>query len=195
MNNRFSISSFKQITRILFPGILFLCCLSCKNDPKEIEALTGKTNTQLDHAHDVTFVYSEHGKVKARLFAHDFIRNEEAKPPYTDLKNGLFVENYNDSEKITSTISARYARYYESQQNVLLRDSIVVKSPKGETLKTEELVWNQSIHRIYTEKFVTITTPTQILYGDGLEANEDFTWYKIKNIRGNVQVNKAEMPQ
>ena len=33
------------------------------------------------------------------------------------------------------------------------------------------------------------------MYGDGLEANEDFTWYRIKNPKGTVRVNKEEMPE
>jgi hypothetical protein len=42
---------------------------------------------------------------------------------------------------------------------------------------------------------VRITTPTEVLYGNGMEANSDFTWYQITNTKGTVQVNKGEMPQ
>jgi hypothetical protein len=31
------------------------------------------------------------------------------------------------------------------------------------------------------------------MYGDGLEANEDFTWYRILNPKGVVQVDKGEV--
>ena len=40
-----------------------------------------------------------------------------------------------------------------------------------------------------------ITTPSEILYGNGMEANRDFTWYKITHPTGTVQVNKGEVPQ
>lgn len=184
---------FLTIARITIPGILFFG--SCKNDPRDIVALTSKTMTQVDKAYDVTILYSEHGKVKARLFAHEFIRNEVAHPPYTDMKKGLKVEFYNDSEQVTSTLTAQYARYYEQQQNILVRNHIVIVNKKGEKLETEELVWNQAIKKFFTEKPVKITTPTQVLYGDGLEANEDFSFYTIKNLKGQVQVNKGDVPQ
>jgi len=186
-----------KVTRSVFPGILFLLVLlfSCRNDPKTILSLTSKNQMQEDRAEDVTILYSKKGKIAARLFAHEFIRNEFAKPPYTDLKKGLKVEFFNDSEHVESTLTARYARYYEKQGNVLIRDSIVVLNKKGEQLNTEELVWNQNIGKFYTEKFVRISTPTQITYGDGLEANQDFSWYQIKNLKGMVQVNKTEIPQ
>lgn len=184
-------------TRSYFPGVLFLLLLmgSCRNDPKEIKALVSKSALQEDKAYDVTFIISEHGVAKVRIYAKEFIRNDVAKPPFTDMKKSIRVEFFDDSLHVTNTLTAHYARYYEKQGNVLLRDSIVVKNIKGETLKTQELVWNQNIKKYFTEKPVSIQTPTQILYGDGLEANEDFSWYEIKHPTGVVQVNKSELPQ
>lgn len=187
----------QYLTRNLFPGVLFVwCCfVSCKNDPKEIDALVNKSAFQEDKAHDVTIYYSENGHTRARLSTKEFIRNDAAKPPYIDMKQGVRVEFFDDSLNIESTLNARYARYYEQQGNILVRDSIVVVNKKGERLNTEELVWNEKLRKFYTEKFVRITTPSQTMYGDGLEANEDFTWYQIKNPKGVVQVDKTEMPE
>lgn len=182
---------------MLLPGILFvvICCTACNNDPKQITALTSKSALQLDKAEDAVIIYSQNGKTSFRLFAKEFIRNEQAKPPYTDIKKSLKVEFYNDSGIVDNILTAKYGRYYEDQQNILIRDSVVVVNRKGEQLNTEELVWNQSVRKFYTEKFVRITTPSQVLYGDGLEANEDFSWYEIKNLKGVVQVNKGELPE
>lgn len=195
MISRFRKYHFKQITRSLIPGILFFSLLSCKNDPKQINALVNKSTLQEDKAYDVTILYSENGKTKAKLFAKEFIRNEVAKPPFTDMKKGINVDFYDDSLRVESTLTAKYARYYEKQGNILIRDSIVVVNKKGERLNTQELVWNQRIRKFYTEKFVKIFTPSQVMYGDGLEANEDFSWYEIKHPTGIVQIDKNEIPQ
>ncbi len=180
----------------LIQGILFvLVFCGCRNDPQEIESLVGKQTLQEDKAEDVVFIYSEEGKVKNRLFAKEFIRNEVAKPPYIDMRKGLKIESFNDSTEVESTLTARYARYYEQQGNVVIRDSIVVVNKKGDMLTTEELVWNQKLKKFFTEKPVRIKTPTQIIHGNGLEANEDFTWYQINNIKGIIQVEKDEVPE
>ncbi|HRO44087.1 MAG TPA: LPS export ABC transporter periplasmic protein LptC [Flavipsychrobacter sp.] len=173
---------------------LLLLTASCKNKTSEINDLLGKTNFTEDKAEEVVIIFSENGKVKARLFATEFIINEHAKPPFMDARKGLRIESYNDSTQIQSTLTAKYARYYMRQGNILIRDSILVVNKKGERLATEELVWNEKIKQFYTEKFVRIKTPTQIMYGDGLEANQDFTWYRITNIKGIMQVNKEEVP-
>lgn len=167
---------------------------ACKNDPKEIDALTSRRRLDEDRAVNVTMIYSEKGKVKARLKAAEFVRREAAKPPYTDFNNGIQVEFYNDSLQLTSTLTARYARYYEQQGNVLVRDNIVIVNSKGEKLKTEELVWNQQSEKFYTEKEVTLILPTQTLWGTGMQANQDFTWYRITKPKGRFDVEQDRLP-
>jgi len=188
---------FKRTTRATIPGVLFLMLFAtaCKNDPNEINALMNGNKLREDRAEEVTFIYSVKGKIKARIYAHDFVRDETAKPPYADFKNGVKAEFINDSGVISSTLTAGYARYYEQEGNVLIREHVVIVSKKGEQLNTEELIWNQKIARFFTEKFVKISTPTQVTFGDGLEANQDFTEYQIKNLKGTVQVSNSEVPQ
>lgn len=184
------------ISSILFAALLVLSVSGCKNDPEEINALVNKQSMQEDRADEVTIIYSERGKSKIRMYATEFIRNEVAKPPFVDMRKGLKVEFFEDSsDNVESTLTALYARWYEGKGNVLIRDSVVVVNKKGETLRTEELIWNQNLRKFYTEKFVRINTPDQVMYGDGLEANEDFSWYRIKNPKGVVRVDKEEMPE
>lgn len=194
MTNRFRSSSV-----INYAIAIVVMCLplftSCKNDPEEINDLVSKNAPKVDKAEDVSIIYSEKGRTKIRMFAKEFIRNEVATPPYTDMQNGLKVEFFNDSTQIETILTALYGRFYEKEGNVLIRDSVVVINKKGDTLRTEELVWHQGAGKIYTEKFVRINTPDQIMFGDGLEANEDFTWYRILKPKGIVKVEKEKMPE
>ncbi len=190
--NKYDIHS---ITRTLLPGVLFLLVVSCKNDPEQIRALTGQGNKQQDRAEDVTVIYSKDGRIKMRLFARDFVRNDYAKPAYVDMNRNLKAEFYNDSGVVENVLTADSSRYYIAQGNVLVWDSVQIISRKGERLNTSELIWNQSIEKFFTEKAVTITTPTEVIYGNGMEANSDFSWYRITNPKGTVQVNKGEVPQ
>ena len=188
--------SFRSIVRILIPGILFFAAPSCKNDPNEIRALTGKPNQAEDHATDVTVVYSKAGKTNMRIFAHDFVRNEGTRRPYIDMNTRLKVEFFNDSTgAVDDILTADSSRYYEAQGDMIIWDSVQIITKKGEKLNTDELIWNASAQKFFTEKPVRITTPTEVLYGNGMEANSDFSWYQITNPKGIVQVNKGEVPQ
>ncbi len=110
------------------------------------------------------------------------------------MNNGLEVEFYNDSLQVQSKLTAKYGKYFEQNGNVLVRDSVVITNIKNEKLNTEELVWNEKLQKFYTEKFVTITTPTQVIYGDGLESNQNFSVYKITNIKGMIGVTQSAIP-
>ncbi len=187
---------FRACTRIVFPGVLFVAIASsCNNDPEEIKALTGHTNKSEDRAEDVTIIISKQGKFKMRLFAHQFIRNTGAKHPYVDMNNDIRAEFYNDSGIVESTLTADSSRYYEDQGNILVWDSVKIVRKAGETLTTDELIWNNSIEKFFTEKEVRIVTANETLYGIGMEANRDFSWYQILHPSGTVRVNKGEMPQ
>jgi hypothetical protein len=41
-----------------------------------------------------------------------------------------------------------------------------------------------------SDRFVKITTAEEIIFGDGFEANQDFTRYRIFNVKGRITVKK-----
>lgn len=184
----------KTFTRMLIPGVLFFAA-SCNNDPEQIKALTGGHGRQEDHAEGVEVIYSKQGKIKMRLFADEFVQNNLAKPAYIDLNSHLKAVFYDDSGAVESVLTADSSRYYENEGNVLVWDSVQITRKQGERLNTDELVWNNSIEKFFTEKPVRITTPDEVLYGNGMEANRDFTWYQILKPTGTVAVNKGEVPK
>ena len=57
-----------------------------------------------------------------------------------------------------------------------------------EQLETEELIWDEKKEKVYSNKFVKITKPDEKIYGYGVEANQDFTRWKINAIEGELKV-------
>ena len=74
---------------------------------------------------------------------------------------------------------------------MIARDSVVLKDKEGKMLNTELLNWDNKTSKIYTDKFVKITTASEILYGDGLEAEQDFSRYEIQNIKGRIKIDES----
>ncbi len=172
------------------------CCLviSCKNDIGKLKQKLDKSIVNVERAEEVTIIYSKDGITKAKLFTNNFQHIQNVEPSYIEMSKGLKVEFYNDTLQVQSTLTAKYGKYFEQNGNVLVRDSVVVTNIKKEMLNTEELVWNEKLQKFYTEKFVKITTPTQIIYGDGLESNQNFSEYKIINIKGMIGVTANALP-
>ncbi len=181
-------------SRTLLP-ILFLLTLSCRNSMEEIAALSDKNFGREERAKDVTIIYSSDGKVEAQLHAAEFVRLERARPPYTDAQGGVQIQIFDSTGGIQTTVTSRYARWYETKGNVLLRDSVRVKNEKGEELLTDELIWSEAEKKFFTEKPVQINTLTQTLSGKGLEADQTFSNYRIVELTGAVRVDKDQVPE
>lgn len=104
------------------------------------------------------------------------------------MPNGLYVEFYDANKNVESTLQSKYGRKFQNQGIIEVKDSVVVVNNKGERLDTEKLIWNEKTKKIYTNSFVRITTATDIMFGEGLEANQNFSNYKIFKYRGSISI-------
>lgn len=160
---------------------------SCENDISEINKISSPEDAQVEIGKKIELLYSADGKVKARLLAPE-LKRHRTKIPYTEMPKGLKMYFYNDSMVSESKLTAKYGITYEKSNEMIVRDSVVVINLKGEKLETEELIWNEQTQKITSSKFVKIQTRDEIIYGDGMEANNDLTNYKIKKIRGTIHL-------
>lgn len=90
-----------------------------------------------------------------------------------------------------SRLSAHYAEYFETQNKVFLKDSVLVHNRKHDTLWCHELYWDQASGLFYTDKSVIIgqENPRQKIYGQGLRADQNFKWFTLNKI-GRVNTGK-----
>ncbi len=174
--------------------VCFILLSGCTNDLKQLPPDANTKDFENDRAVDVTFIRSEKGVTKAELHTTEFVKNDNANPPYVDMLKGLKVDFFNDSLKVESTLTARTARYYTKSGNIIVRDSVVVVNRRGEKLQTEELIYNQRLERFYTEKFIRITIDNQITYGEGMGSQPGFYLVPYKKQRGTIPVSNADFP-
>jgi LPS export ABC transporter protein LptC len=71
--------------------------------------------------------------------------------------------------------------------------NVEVVNAKGDKLNTEHLIWDEQKKKITSDAFVKITTAKEIIMGKGLEANQDFTQYEIKNIQGIINIGDEKL--
>lgn len=175
---------------IFNPLLVCLCCIvflsACVNDINEVNKTTKLAEPGVERGKDIELFYSENGDVKVKVTAPTVIRFLTP-PPYTEFDNGLRVDFYNDSMRVTSWLTANYGIRYESESKTILRNDVQVVNENNEHLSTEELIWDEKRHIIYSEKFVKITTPDQVIYGEGMEADEQLTKYIIKKPQGTIR--------
>ena len=163
---------------------------SCQNSIEEINDITEQLEPDVETVCDVEILYSEEGKMRVKLEGPLLLRHK-TKEPFTEFPGGLTVTFFEQSQNPTSKLTAKYAIRRASSKETVVRDSVIwFNIHKQEQLETEELIWNEKTSKIYSDKFVKITTETESIFGEGFEADQNFTTYKIKKIHGQVRVKK-----
>jgi len=170
-------------------GVLFSCTSNTVEEVLEYSS-SGPVPTRITL--DVTYVFTEAGKVKNQLYT---ARAEQFQTPdsaYNLLSGGFELTFYNDDQEFDGRLTARNGFIRGDNSLMIARDSVVFVNSIGETLYTEELIWVQDSAVVYTDKFVTIERTDDIIYGKGMVSDENFTNYNIKNVTGIFYLNEEE---
>lgn len=90
-------------------------------------------------------------------------------------------------KNVINTLTAKYGKQDRAKNLYIMRGQVeVVNVPQEQRLDTEELFFDKSKQKIYTDSamFVKVTTLTEYLTGYGLTANQNFSRYSITNPKG-----------
>jgi LPS export ABC transporter protein LptC len=184
----------KKIQGILFL-LLVLFLSGCNNNVREVMKFPSLKLTPSQTADSVEFIMADSASLKIILTAPRVLMfTENVYEPYTILPKGVHVYFYGDEEnqRANTELSADYAVRYEWSRKTDLKNNVVVRNHKGEVLKTDHLIWDEIQRKILTTHYVEITTADRKLIGYGLESNDDFTRYSIKNIQAEIFFNEIE---
>ena len=190
------INRFSNRKRNFAAAILTGCCflLACENDADKVKDWTKKVIMQ-EEATDIDSYLSQNGVMKARLKAPKMIRYY-ADTIYVEFPKTLHVDFYDDSTQIESRLDSRYGKYFESINKVYLRDSVIVITVKGDTLKSPDLWWDQNSKMFYTDKYAIYHgIGKQIYGGKGLTATQDLSSVIFNQPEGTVQVSQNGLPK
>ena len=184
-------------SKIVYAAALIMGCFfvfGCENSEKRIKELTEKVRLK-EEAINVESFLSQDGKMKAKLTAPLMYRVTRDSL-YVEFPNTLHVDFYGDSSNIETVLDSRYGKYFEGLGKVYLRDSVVVITTKGDTLKAPDLWWDQNSKIFYTDKFATYHGIGKSIYGGkGLTATQDLNSVIFNDPTGTVQVSSSGFPE
>ncbi|MBK9284540.1 MAG: LPS export ABC transporter periplasmic protein LptC [Sphingobacteriaceae bacterium] len=184
-----------RYTFIIFSTLFCsLLIMSCTNDMKQVMNLPTIQKRPSQIGDSVTMLYTDSALLKVVVKANRMlVFDKEVSEPFTVLTNGLFVTFYDDEEKISSTLKARYGVRFDHSKRMEAKYGVEVINRDGNKLETEKLIWDEPKKLIYTDAHVKITTEKEIITGKGLESNQDFTKYSLKEITGILKIKNNEL--
>ena len=173
---------------IVYSIILLLGLLtSCSDKLKDLDPVTLEDKAGIERATGVELLYSDSSIIRVQVLAHTILRYTEKHNPRQVFPDGIDADIFDNNHQQTSKLRAKYAEQFTKKQKVYLKDQVHVWNTKNEHLEADELVWDESQEMIYSDKFVKITTPSQIIKGYNLVSNLDFTEWSINNVTGIVE--------
>ena len=166
---------------------------SCKNDIIKVNEITYRDTFPCETAKNVEIIYSDSAKIVAKLNA-PIINRYLAPNAHIELPKGMNLVFYDSVMKVKTSLSAKYAIKYNNTSVWEAHNDVVVTNEKGERLNTEKLVWDEKRRIIYSNSFVKITKPDEVLIGEGMDADESFDKWTIKKPKGsfNIKTDKKE---
>lgn len=191
---RSEVRSVRRISvRLLLLFSMFLA-VACENEIAQIKIFSSTENLPSVTAEGFEMLYSDSTVIRFKLQTPEFIRhdNNNEKDPYTEFPKGVKIEKYDLNMNIVSSITAQYAKNFDSDDRWEAKNNVIAVNLKGDSLKTEYLVWDTRKEKIYSDQFVKIIRNNQIITGIGFESNQDFSFYHIKNPKGHMYVNVDE---
>lgn len=165
---------------------IFIGCSDQRVKPKVISIKTKELPDQ--ESFNTKVVFSDSGIVKAILRAGHIAvyssRNE------TILDGGITVDFFDKEGNHTSVLTADSGKVDDVTQDLYAFGNVIAKSDSGVVLKTEELRWINTRRKIVTDKYVEITSPTEEIYGYGLESDQSLKDYVIFRVSGRIETKR-----
>jgi LPS export ABC transporter protein LptC len=173
------------ISMLFLPVAIFFASCNQKENPDPVTY-----SGPMREGENVTMLYAEKDMLKMKLIGKRVLEFENGDREFPD---GLFIEFYNDQGNLTSTLTANHAYFFKREYQWRGRGHVEVKNLETlEQLNTEELYWKPDTKRIFTDKFVTIKTATDVIYGTDLDAAQDMSQYTLRNTKGSFETTEEE---
>lgn len=170
-------------------GFAFLAGLiACENDLSEVNAVFSNDELQAEVAKEVEILYSDSAVLRVRVKGPVMLRIPDIADPREEFPEGVAVDFFDETGEINSWLTARKGLRLSNKGQVVVRDSVVWQSANQDRLETEELIWDERTQKVYTDKFVVVRRPEEIIYGYGFESDQNFTRSRIRAIQGRLKV-------
>lgn len=166
---------------------LFSACDPGSNRERKVYT---EDDTAIEVGREVEILYSDSAVVRVRVrgpILHNFTDRDNLRQEFPE---GVRIDFLEPDLSIKSTLTAKTAVRQQEKGRITARDSVVLVTKKEEKLETEELIWDERTAKVHTDKFVKVTKPGEVIYGYGLEAEQDFSYWKILVPKGRIKVDQ-----
>lgn len=170
---------------------------SCSNDMKNVIKVSELEKLPELSGDNIQFVQTEYGKIVISISTPRITKSkidEEETSDKMEFPQGITVVQYSSYPDTLSLLTANYAVNYGDKEIWEARGNVVaLNNQNHERLNTEYLVWDQRKGIIYSDKKVQVSTPDDIILGEGFKSDDQFNDWQVEKVTGVISI-EGEMP-
>lgn len=188
----------KWLAGAFLPVILMAMLLqACENDLNKVKQISAlEVSKPIDSTTGVDVVYSDSAKVKAHVITPLMLHFTSLTKPHYEMPKGVKINFYDDKinlkdpaynadKHIISTVTSDYAITSNMDKLIELRKNVVVHNAAGDVLKTEQLFYDVSQKKIYSNvdsRFTRVDGTDQQV--TAFWSNDSFTEIHFEQMKG-----------
>lgn len=109
---------------------------------------------------------------------------DEVDTPYWRFPKGLYLQKFDRQFHVIASVAADSARYLKFERLWRLDGNVELRRMPGTLFQTQQLFWDERAHRLYSDSFIHVETPTHVIEGHGFVSNDQLTDYRIIHPEG-----------
>lgn len=162
-------------------GVLFL--LSCETNTSKIDDIYKDRIQPNETGQNIKMIYSDSANVLFVLESPKFIIRKIENEKTIDYPDGIKITFLDKQGTAKSWLTADKAINKVKKKRFIAKENVKLFNLENDKLESSELIWDEKLETLSTEKFVKITQPSKgdTLYGYGFVSNKEFTEFEIKH--------------
>ena len=176
---------YRSTTIALWVIVVLFLLFSCKEEVKTASLSTAEADSiAFMSTYGVSTLISDSGRISYKVEAEEWHMYDKRNPPYWAFEKGIYLEKYDDSLRVETTLRSDTAYYYDKLGLWQLFGNVRITTAKGEKIFTPKLFWSSDSGHIYSDSHIRIEQRDQVTEGIGFSSNQDMSVWEILNTTG-----------
>lgn len=160
--------------------VAVMAVAGCKEDNKlGIKSIDVTNRPQLS-TRNVSTLISDSGYTKYKVVTPLWnVYGGTGDEAFWDFPEGVYLRQLDHDLKVVSTVAADSACYFPNSKIWKLFGDVEIDQKEKAYFLSQRIFFDDKKKQIYSDTFIHIKTPTQVLEGIGFESNQTLTQYRV----------------
>lgn len=141
---------------------------------------------------NVSTLISDSGITQYKIVSPLWEVYDEVDTPYWRFPKGLYLRKFDRQYHVIASVASDSARYLKFERLWRLDGNVELTRVPGTLFQTQQLFWDERQHRLYSDSFIHIETPTHVIEGHGFVSNDQLTDYSILKPEGIFPIEQTQ---